>query len=180
MKKSSLSGLTARTIGNPVYYFESLDSTNRWLKENGNLMPHGTLCWTGFQTSGRGRLGRKWCAAKGQSVALSLLIKPSNKAALLPLICGIAVCDALQLLTGKTFQIKWPNDIICEGYKICGVLCENCLSEDGGYAVAGIGINLDQTAEDFTKSGLPRAGSVRMVAGRAPAPELVVASVMNR
>ena len=175
-----IKGLTARELGKPAYYFESVGSTNTWLKENGAKLPHGTLCWTGYQTSGRGRLGRVWHADAGRSLSMSLLFKPSYSAALLPLICGIAVSQALCMLTGRYYQIKWPNDIICRDLKICGILCENCLLPHGGYAVAGIGINLLQTGEEFKKRGLPNAGSVYMVSGRAPDMEHLVASIINK
>jgi BirA family biotin operon repressor/biotin-[acetyl-CoA-carboxylase] ligase len=96
---------------------------------------------------------------------MSLLFKPSYDIELLPLICGMAVSQALSGMTGREFLIKWPNDIICDGLKICGILCENSFIEQGSFAVAGIGVNLHQTAQDFIKLGLPHAGSVGMTTG---------------
>lgn len=87
----------------------------------------------------------------------------------LPLVCGIAVAAALDRLAGERagmpFRIKWPNDIICAGRKMCGILCESSQGETGRFAVAGIGVNLTQTAADFREAGLPHAGSVRMLTG---------------
>ena len=175
-----LRGLTAETLGRPCFYLSATGSTNTWLKQNGSELPHGSLCWTGNQTMGRGRLGREWYAADGQALAMSLLLKPSAGASLLPLICGMAVSQALGRLTGREFMIKWPNDIVCDGLKICGILCENCLNENGGFLVAGIGINLLQTADDFAVAGLSHAGSVYMAAGIKPDIEAVAADVVNR
>ncbi|MDD4414548.1 MAG: biotin--[acetyl-CoA-carboxylase] ligase [Oscillospiraceae bacterium] len=160
-----LAGLTALKLGKPDFYLDTIDSTNGWLKLHGTELPDGALCWTGNQTRGRGRLGREWNAEKGQALAMSLLFKPSYETELLPLICGMAVSQALSGMTGEEFLIKWPNDIICGGLKICGILCENSLLEQDSFAVAGIGVNLNQTADDFSKLGLSNAGSVGMTAG---------------
>jgi BirA family biotin operon repressor/biotin-[acetyl-CoA-carboxylase] ligase len=176
----NLTGLVAKTIGKPAYYLESVDSTNCWLKDKGGILPHGAVCWTGCQTAGRGRLGRSWHSKSGQSLAMSILIKPSGEnSALLPLICGIAVSRALNGLTGKEFFIKWPNDIICQERKICGILCENNLSLDGSFAVAGIGINLTQSADYFEQAELPHAGSLKMFCSDIPDMATIAAEVIN-
>ncbi|HHV51403.1 MAG TPA: biotin--[acetyl-CoA-carboxylase] ligase [Clostridiales bacterium] len=171
--------LTAKTLGRPSFYLESVDSTNRWMKENGASLPHGAVCWTGFQTAGRGRLGRSWQTGNGDSLAMSILFKPGFNSSLLPLVCGLGVSKALQKLTSKEFLIKWPNDIICEGHKVCGILCENMVNPSGGFAVAGIGINLLQSERDFKSAGLPHAGSLKMFCGEIPNIAKIAAEVIN-
>lgn len=164
-------------LGGTLLILPEVDSTNRYLKEHGASLPHGTVCCTDRQTAGRGRLGREWAVPPGQSLALSVLFKPAvlprrgEEASLLPLLCGLAAARALERLTSpgpEPFEIKWPNDIICGGKKIGGILCETRLDETGGYTVAGIGINLLQPREEFLRLGLEHAASVRMCRGTAP------------
>ena len=174
-----LSGLHTQTLGKTAIYLPAVDSTNLYLKENGEKLENGTLCYTGWQTKGRGRLGRDWSAGQGQTLAMSLLFKPAEGLAQLPLACGLAVVNALQLLTGTAFQIKWPNDIVCGGHKICGILCESCLQENGSFTIAGIGVNLLQTEADFEQQGLPFAASVDMMTGCRLSVEETAAAVVN-
>ena len=149
-----IKGLTARELGKPhTILNRSVQQTHGLRKTELNYARHPVL--DRIPDIGRGRLGRVWHADAGRSLSMSLLFKPSYSAALLPLICGIAVSQALCMLTGRYYQIKWPNDIICRDLKICGILCENCLLPHGGYAVAGIGINLLQTGEEFKKEDCP-------------------------
>lgn len=157
-----------------------VDSTNHYLKDHGASLPHGTVCCTGRQTAGRGRLGKSWTAPDGATLAMSVLLRDGpmgEPLALLPLLSGLAVVRALDRLAGPDedhpdpYGIKWPNDIICSGRKICGILCETCLVGSSGFAVAGIGINLLQDQCDFDQAGLPHAVSVRLCRGFAPALE---------
>lgn len=177
--RGELQSLTAHVLGCRVIYLPSVDSTNNYLKENGDLLPHGTVCYTGRQEAGRGRLGRSWCAEDGQALALSLLFKSEEEIPLLPLISGMAVVKALRDLCGGDFQIKWPNDIVCGGRKVCGILCEKRWQENGGFSISGIGVNLGQTAEQFRLANLPYAASVKMVTGCEPDLEETAAAIIN-
>ena len=176
MTGAALQGLHTAVLGRRAIYLEETDSTNRYLKEAGESLPHGTLCYTGRRTSGRGRLGRDWTAPDGAALAMSVLLRGAADAdwSGLPLVCGIAVAAALDRLAGERagmpFRIKWPNDIICAGRKMCGILCESSQGETGRFAVAGIGVNLTQTEADFRGEGLPHAGSVRMLTGISSIP----------
>ena len=138
-----LPGLTAKTIGSPAFYLETAGSTNSWIKERGNSLPHGAVCWTGRQTAGRGRSGRRWESGDGESLAMSLLIKPSAPTAL-PLVCGIAVSQALRDLTGGQFYIKWLTTF-CARAARCAASSARFLSRTG-FSVAGIGVNIGQSA----------------------------------
>lgn len=177
--RGELRGLTARNLGSLVIYLPTVDSTNKYLKENGDSLPHGTICYTGWQQAGRGRLGRSWDAKDGQTLAMSVLFKADTDMTLLPLISGMAVAQALRVLSGGEFQIKWPNDIVCGGYKVCGILCENRWVQDNRFAISGIGVNLKQSADDFRLLGLPYAASVKMVTGRSIDAEDTASAIVN-
>lgn len=185
MTGAALQGLHTAVLGRRAIYLEETDSTNRYLKEAGESLPHGTLCYTGRQTSGRGRLGRDWTAPDGAALAMSVLLRGAADAdwSGLPLVCGIAVAAALDRLAGERagmlFRIKWPNDIICAGRKMCGILCESSQGETGRFAVAGIGVNLTQTEADFRGAGLPHAGSVRMLTGISLSLGETAAAILN-
>ena len=174
-----LPGLTAKTIGSPAFYLETAGSTNSWIKERGHSLPHGSVCWTGRQTAGRGRFGRRWESGDGESLAMSLLIKPSAPPAL-PQVCGIAVSEALYCRTGGQFYIKWPNDVLCEGRKVCGILCESFFIADQSFSIAGIGINIGQSAGFFGQAGLHHAGSLKMLCPAVPDMPVIAAEIINR
>ncbi|HIW74126.1 MAG TPA: biotin--[acetyl-CoA-carboxylase] ligase [Firmicutes bacterium] len=174
-----LRGLTAREFGRPLFWLPEVDSTNRYLKERGSLLPGGAVCCTGRQTAGRGRLGRSWTTPAGEALALSLLVKPAAHTAQLALLCGLAASRAMTRLAGPGFGIKWPNDIVCRGKKICGILCEACWPDETGFAVAGVGFNLRQTAEEFRRAGLPHAASVEMLTGNRLTLEETAAAFLN-
>ena len=122
------------------------------------------------QTAGRGRLDRSWWAPPGSSLLLSLLLRPSVlplQAQRLTMVCSLAVCDAIAEVAGLQAQIKWPNDVLVAGRKVCGILTElDVLEQRLRYAIVGIGINVNV---DFT--GAPRlmtpATSLSSEAGRA-------------
>lgn len=174
-----LRGLTARTFGRTSLYLPEVDSTNRYLKERGADLPNGAVCYTGRQIAGRGRLGRGWTAPDGEALALSLLVKPAAHTALLAPLCGLAAAKALSALGGRDFSIKWPNDILCSGRKVCGILCETCWPDAEGFAVAGVGVNLRQTEGWFQQAGLPHAASVAMLTGRILSLEETAAVFLN-
>lgn len=140
-------------------------STNAWLKEHATL-PHGTVCATLCQTAGRGRLGRTWDGAPGKMLALSVLLHGKVQPGL-AVACAPAVASALTEATGIEFAWKWPNDIVCGGRKVCGILCETAVCGDAVATVIGVGVNLTQTQEEFARAGLPYAASLYTLCGCA-------------
>lgn len=142
------------------------DSTNRYLKEHCVDLPDGTVCYTDCQQEGRGRLGRCWVVPPHTSLALSVLVSPDGPVRLLPLICGVAAAQAIERMAGLPAYIKWPNDIVCNNRKVCGILCEGGVKDGRRYAVAGIGINLSQVPEDMQRAGLEHAASLAMLTGQ--------------
>ena len=145
------SSLQACTSGLPLgllRYFDNIGSTNdealRWADEGA---PHLSLVAAGEQTSGKGRMGRRWYTPPGGALAVSLVLRPDQLDLISPpRITGLgalAVCEALQEKYGLRTQVKWPNDVLVGDHKIAGVLVEaSWLSEELQAAILGIGINV--------------------------------------
>ena len=118
-----------------------------------------------FQTAGRGRLDHEWHAARGENLTFSVVLDAANaspaEVATLPLVVGLAVARAVEALLGNSSQVavKWPNDVLVGGRKICGILCER----NGDAVIAGVGLNVNQT--DFPAEIAARATSLRLAAG---------------
>ena len=146
--------LSTRTIGERVIFHREIDSTNSvamLLASDG--APHGTVVTSDSQTDGRGRRDRDWFSPPGCNLYMSVILRPSvspMEASQIPVISVIAVIRALEHLnTGLPFQIKWPNDILCHGKKVCGILCEMKSDMDQvHHVVVGIGINVNVTSMD--------------------------------
>ena len=145
---------------------DEVDSTNNYLKEHRMELPDGTLVTAGLQTAGKGRRGHDWLADRGM-LPFSLLLKNPPHPDIITLCAAVAVCGALEnLLPDEKFGIKWPNDIILLGHKLCGILCESVCFGSSMDIVCGIGINISQTAEFFERANIPHGGSVEMLTGK--------------
>ena len=127
-------------------YLESIDSTNNEIKRRAQLgAQEGLVISAGMQTAGRGRRGHQWESPNNVSIATSLLLRPSMAAgeiSSLTLVAALAVRQAVERLYGLETLIKWPNDVIIQGKKVCGILTEMS-ARDGypEYVVIGIGVN---------------------------------------
>lgn len=137
---------TSKWLGKEIYFYETIDSTNneaRRLAEQGK--PHGTLVVAENQTSGRGRRGRSWVTPEQSAIAMSMLLRPQlspASASMVTLVMGLAAAKACRTCCGVNAQIKWPNDVVAEGRKICGILTEMSSEIDRiNYVVIGTGIN---------------------------------------
>ena len=144
---------------NEVRYLPECGSTNAYAKEHFEEFGPVAAVYTQNQTAGRGRLGRSWVNAEGKALYYTVAIKePLAQPATLPLLASLAVRRQLQLRYGVDCQIKWPNDLLLNGKKIVGILCE--VAPDGHSLVVGIGINLAQPQEYFDMAGLPHGTSL--------------------
>lgn len=147
MNQKELKKYLSRLALGDVKYFESIGSTNdEALAWAANDAPDLSLVIADEQTAGRGRLGRKWFTPKGTALACSLILRPTvgEKPHLTRIVglAALAVAEALRT-RGLAAQIKWPNDIILMGRKLCGILVESVWSgEDVDCAVIGIGVNV--------------------------------------
>ena len=143
--------LTTRALGRAVSRYEhKLTSTNAVLKDMAKAgAPHGSLCLCECQTAGRGRMDRQWSSPEGQGVWLSVLLRPGMPAGNAPVItfcCALAMARAVREVTALDAQIKWPNDLVLHGRKLCGILLELGFDAQGMYIVAGTGLNIRQGA----------------------------------
>lgn len=149
LSKSEIeSRLDGGWIGKQVYFAEEVDSTNTWgkrLAEGG--APHGTLVVADEQTQGRGRRGRSWQSPKGTNISMTLILRPDlepARASMLTIVMGLSVAQGLKELLKLPVQIKWPNDAVLNGHKLCGILTEMSAQIDYiNYVVVGTGINVN-------------------------------------
>jgi BirA family biotin operon repressor/biotin-[acetyl-CoA-carboxylase] ligase len=175
-------GTTPAVIGGVIHRLGEVDSTQAALARLARHgAPEGTVVTARHQTAGRGRLGRRWWDAPGESLLLSVLLRPAIPVAHAPqlsLVVGLAVSDALGSAAGLDARIRWPNDVLADGRKISGIL-PDAASGPGGrieHVVVGIGINLDQA--EFPADLAGRATSVRLVTGRSPDPARVLDALL--
>lgn len=144
-----------RPVGNRVVCLDVTDSTNNECKRLAHQgAESGLVVIAGEQTGGKGRRGRSFLSLPGKGLYLSVLLRPQvslSEIQQLTAWCAVAVCRATEALTGLPCQIKWVNDPLLDGRKLCGILCELGVDDDGrlDYVVAGMGINVSQTAGDF-------------------------------
>jgi len=143
----SLAGLR---LGQPVFFYRRIGSTNdeaKRLAESG--APEGSLVVAEEQTAGRGRSGRKWMTPPGTALALSLILRPSSprlqaeQATRLNMLAGLAVCEAIEAVTGLRAALKWPNDVLVAKKKAVGILVESVFAGPRlDYVILGIGVNV--------------------------------------
>lgn len=140
----------------------------------------GKVLVAGHQSTGRGRFARVWEAPPGKSVAVSVLLRPPASVPLeswlwLPLLAGLAVSDGLARI-GIAASLKWPNDVLIGGRKVCGILAERVVAGAESAAVIGMGINTRLSESELP---VPTATSLLLVGSQATATE-VVAAVLDR
>ena len=139
--------LHTRRIGQELAFLDITDSTNNEARRRAEQgAPDGTLVVALEQTAGKGRRGRSWVSSGGTGVWMSLLLRPDippECASMLTLVAAMAVETGIFLVTGLKGQIKWPNDVILDGKKVCGILTEMSTEmESIHYVIVGIGINV--------------------------------------
>ena len=177
------SRLEGEWIGNRVYFEEEVDSTNTWgkrLAEEG--APHGTLVVADEQTQGRGRRGRSWESPRGTTVSMTLILRPDLepvRASMLTIVMGLSVAQGLQELLDVPVQIKWPNDAVLNGHKLCGILTEMSTQIDYiNHVTVGVGINVNMT--EFPEEIRGTATSLRLETGHVVKRARLIAAIMER
>ncbi|MBN1630400.1 MAG: biotin--[acetyl-CoA-carboxylase] ligase, partial [Thermoleophilia bacterium] len=144
-----ISEVDSPPVGLPYRYTARCASTNAELRRVAETAPAGTVVVTDEQTRGRGRLGRTWSSVQGKDLTFSVLLRPAlgpAQARMLSLTAALAVADALESLEGLQGRvgIKWPNDVLLGGKKVCGVLLEGSMDADRlQWVIAGIGLNVN-------------------------------------
>jgi len=138
-------------FGRRIYAFGEIDSTNSCARALADVgAEEGTIVVAEYQTEGRGRLGRSWTAERGANLLFSALIRPAlrqEQAGILPFFAAVAIARAIEPIVGQRVECKWPNDLLLDGKKFCGILLETAISEGRlMHAILGIGINVNQRA----------------------------------
>ena len=157
----------------PVHAYDSVGSTMETahaLAQQGAV--DGTLVWAARQTAGRGRLGREWVSPEG-GVYFSIIARPSRPSAEIPqlsLVAGLAAAESIRQLTGLSGAIRWPNDLLINGKKVCGILVESKTA-----VVIGIGINVSADP-----ANLPETATSLNAAGAACDPYALTRAVYER
>lgn len=164
-----------------VLSYDSLPSTN---SEAARLALAGAvegLCIVADeQTAGRGRLGRQWLSPPGAGLYFSMLLRPSvgtDRWPLLTLMAAVAVHDTLREACDLETDIKWPNDLLVDGRKLCGILAESLETDQGRAVVIGIGLNLSASA--FPVELRATAISLEEAAGKTPDRELILKTLLT-
>lgn len=161
--------LSTRYLGRTIRSYDAVGSTNTeaaaWAAEGA---PEGSLVLAEFQQAGRGRHGRRWQASPGQNLTFSLVLRPAlppERLGLITLAAGVAVAETVEeVVAPHEVAIKWPNDILIDGRKCCGMLLESSLAGPRATVVLGIGLNVNQ--QEFPRSLAERATSLALAAGR--------------
>ncbi|MFC0476168.1 biotin--[acetyl-CoA-carboxylase] ligase [Robertmurraya beringensis] len=164
-------GLKTEFIGKVIHYEETVDSTQKIA----HLLSHegaveGTVVIAEEQTGGRGRMDRAWHSPKSTGIWMSLILRPKipiQRAPQLTLLTAVAIVQAIEETTTLTPQIKWPNDILVEQQKVTGILTELQADADRIISVIiGMGLNINQTEDDFPPELRQIATSLRAKEGK--------------
>ena len=174
--------LDTKQIAQHIVFFEEIDSTNTYAKHLGEKgTEDGTLVIAESQHAGKGRRGRSWESPGGKDIYMSLLLRPQiqpEHASSVTLVAALSVAKAIGEVTGLECSIKWPNDLVLHGKKVCGILTEMSSEPDCiHYVVVGIGINVN--GEQFPDGIKDMAGSLYLEGKKTVRRALLVASVMN-
>jgi BirA family biotin operon repressor/biotin-[acetyl-CoA-carboxylase] ligase len=163
--------LDTRLIGRRVLVYGRVESTNDLAASTDLAGGDGLAVLADEQTAGRGQHGRVWLSAPRASVLLSLRLSPPpplRRPALLTAWAAVAVCSVVRGWTGVQTRIKWPNDVLVQGRKVCGILIEQAHGGPAAATVVGIGLNVRQSEADFQAAGLPQAASLAVFAPEPP------------
>jgi BirA family biotin operon repressor/biotin-[acetyl-CoA-carboxylase] ligase len=170
-------------LGDPILRVESISSTNdmaRDLAISGATEGHCVIARE--QTSGRGRQGRSWSSPPGEGLYMSLVLRPKievSESALITLAAAIAVAESLRLDFKVHGDIKWPNDVVVDGRKICGILVEAAVERNRmQYAIMGIGVNVGQRL--FPEQVGDSATSILLETGRTIEPDDFARAMLPR
>jgi len=169
-------GLRGLMLGNPLIYLPAVGSTNTYASELARAgAAEGALVTTDYQTAGRGRVGRSWKPLPNQQLILSFILRPTFLAHYLIMASALAVAEAIEAETPLRAEIKWPNDVLVNGRKVCGALIET--SE--GAAILGMGLNVNGALSDDPELAA-RATTLAAEAGRPISREPLAIALIRR
>lgn len=164
-----------------ICFRKKVDSTNDWAKQMaGEGAPEGTLALADSQILGRGRRGRSWKSPAGDNLYMSLILRPEippEKASGLTLVMGLSAAQGITDVLELPVKIKWPNDLVIEEKKFCGILTEmNADRQKIRFVVVGIGINVNNSAFSGELQG--RATSLKLEKGTVIDKDVILEAVM--
>lgn len=174
--------IKTKTVGQNLVFLEAVDSTNnraKQLAEGG--APAGTVVVARQQTAGKGRRGRIWESPATGGIWMSLLLRPAimpDRASMLTLVAAMAVAEGIEKTCDQTVQIKWPNDLVLNNKKICGILTEMSSEMDCvNHVVIGIGINVN--IKEFPDALKEVATSLYLETGEIVSRSLLTAAILQ-
>jgi BirA family biotin operon repressor/biotin-[acetyl-CoA-carboxylase] ligase len=149
-------GLNTKSFGRPIIFYHEINSTQDAAKELARQgAEEGTVVITEKQTQGKGRKGREWSSVPGQGIQISVILRPRlrpSQSIQIPLVVGVALAEAIKVVTPLKPRIKWPNDIMVGRKKVGGILTEMIAEIDRiDYVVLGIGLNVNTPQASFPK-----------------------------
>lgn len=161
-----------KTINRKIYFYREVTSTNeiaRRIAKSG--CSEGTIVVSQVQTAGRGRLARQWFCPEGKGLLMSMVVRPQIPAQNVPqlsLLAGVVVAETIKKVTGCQAGLKWPNDVLINGKKVCGILAESSISANGilDYVIIGIGINLNMDKTDLPAECHDTSTSIKLETGQ--------------
>lgn len=183
MNKEAVGSLLhTEKLGRTMEYFDEIDSTNNYCKRMAEQgAEHGLLAVADRQTAGRGRRGRSWETPSKTSIAMSILLRPQiapDRASMLTIVAAMAVADAVKEVTALPVGIKWPNDIVVNKKKLCGILTEMSVELSAiNYVVVGIGINVNNVS--FPEEIAATATSLYLEKGERVSRSRVIAAAID-
>jgi BirA family transcriptional regulator, biotin operon repressor / biotin---[acetyl-CoA-carboxylase] ligase len=171
-------------LGRPFVHLDETTSTNDRARELASAgSPEGTVVLAEAQSAGRGRQGRTWTTPRASGLTMSVLVRfdlgdAEPELALLPLAAAVAVCESCEAVAPVRCLIKWPNDVQAGGRKLAGILAES--RPQAGWAVVGIGLNVNATADELASELRATATSLRIETGREIDRQTVIELLLAR
>ncbi len=148
IEEASLPHKHLSLLGKEIHLYRELSSTNSIAQQMAiSGAPEGTIIMSKSQISGKGRMQRQWVCPPGKGLLMSMVLRPNISGKYVPqltLLCAVVVADTIKKVTGCSPGIKWPNDILINNKKVCGILAESSFAGSGPeYVIIGLGINVN-------------------------------------
>lgn len=170
-------------IAREIFYFDTIASTNTKAKEMADKGAHdGTVIISEEQSGGRGRLGRQWTSPKYKGIWMSIILRPQVDPSEISKVTQVAAAAVVKagLQMDYAFSVKWPNDIIMNDKKVCGILTEMSGELNQiNYVVLGIGVNANLENGDFPDDLREKASSIKIESGRPVNRQELCANILN-
>ena len=183
MKIAEIKSRLRGDVGREIFFYDTVGSTNAVASEIAAKTVEGAVVLADTQSKGKGRLGRGWVSPPGVNIYMSIILRPDIRprdATLITIMSSVACANALRKVTGLNVTIKWPNDLIIQKKKLCGILTELKTERNKIiFAVAGIGINVNADIDDFSEDVKSIATSLKNETGIVYSRTEIVAETLN-